>query len=610
MLSTQSIVLSDNSSSIAIKRKAINAFGCLGSLYDSCRDCLLVQDKRNIPKQSFKPSKLAKCLVIDGNSDASRNILRMIDIESDLRLSLLLNLTPKIGIAAILNYPYRINEYTRILYYSWVDREEQISNDTIRNLKLINSIKPATHIITSVNYGIDILVVLQLPSETNFIHGIDHILQKISKSLSNDNDIISLLTTEENDRLRKIINIIVYSNISDLTGLNNMSTLLHKLEIIKKKFNSYPPITYSLQPLAVVYPQYMRNNIKFRILPSELNNNLEQYILRRRAVVINFTKSFPKNLQKFLSGYLDEKLCQAHKQCLPMIKKYLLEIEQLSKLLIGFRHGQVEISAINNILINKEQTILRNEDNELIQTLNDLETKANLINDLSNQNFRYYNVVERDINKYDNENTIRTKLITIAHRDRILCSNDTLNKNNREQLNKLRSYLIQEQQQNPNVRLIYADFSYCSYQLYNMYILSSNNNNSLPIQKSHSSFTNLPTYVSVPHREQLLVPSVNEVYKPPAPPPPPPPPPTNEIINILLVGETGVGKSTFINAFANYLTFHSFEQAESNEPITIIPVSFIMTIGDNFEERKIKFGEIDSFNNENFNTLGQSVTQR
>ncbi|CAF4082946.1 unnamed protein product, partial [Rotaria sordida] len=608
MLSKQSIVLSDNSSSIAIKRKAINAFGCLGSLYDSCRDCLLVQDKRNIPKQSFKPSKLAKCLVIDGNSDASRNILRMIDIESDLRLSLLLNLTPKIGIAAILNYPYRINEYTRILYYSWVDREEQISNDTIRNLKLINSIKPATHIITSVNYGIDILVVLQLPSETNFIHGIDHILQKISKSLSNDNDIIPLLTTEENDRLRKIINIIVYSNISDLTGLNNMSTLLHKLEIIKKKFNSYPPITYSLQPLAVVYPQYMRNNIKFRILPSELNNNLEQYILRRRAMVINFTKSFPKNLQKFLSGYLDEKLCQAHKQCLPMIKKYQLEIEQLSKLLIGFRHGQVEISAINNILINKEQTILRNEDNELIQTLNDLETKANLINDLSNQNFRYYNVVERDINKYDNENTIRTKLITIAHRDQILCSNDTLNKNNREQLNKLRSYLIQEQQQNPNVRLIYADFSYCSYQLHNMYILSSNNNNSLPIQKSHSSFTNLPTYVSVPRREQLLVPSVNEVYKPP--PPPPPPPPTNEIINILLLGETGVGKSTFINAFANYLTFDSLEQAESNEPIVIIPVSFIMTIGDNFEERKIKFGEIDSFSNENFNTLGQSITQR
>ena len=84
--------------------------------------------------------------------------------------------------------------------------------------------------------------------------------------------------------------------------------------------------------------------------------------------------------------------------------------------------------------------------------------------------------------------------------------------------------------------------------------------------------------------------------------------PSQTELNVLLLGETGVGKSTFINAFVNYLTYSSLEEADNYGPAIVIPVSFVTASGNDFDEIVVKYGDTDA--NENLENEGESVTQQ
>lgn len=65
------------------------------------------------------------------------------------------------------------------------------------------------------------------------------------------------------------------------------------------------------------------------------------------------------------------------------------------------------------------------------------------------------------------------------------------------------------------------------------------------------------------------------------------------MVNILLLGETGVGKSTFINMLGNYLTYNSLDEAATKNLLYSISTKFSY-IDDEFNEHEITIGSSDN----------------
>ena len=558
-------------------RRAIDPSGHIGSFYDAHTDRVLPASQTNFNMQPAFARRRPSCFIKECMINERLNLLKASNIHNELRLNVALQITPATGMGALINYSRPIDKYTRLLCYSYYSRTDYFTDDEFNSMKRQKPVRSlpstATHMIVLVNWGIDVVVVVQLPPEDKYIDGIDYALHKLCFALSEENTCL-VLSQEDQRFLNMIVHTEVFSNISDLARINSISDFNHSILLLKSKINCHTPYNYNLYPIEYLCAVNSQNNPCFKTFPRDITVHIENYVFE---LLHDFRRLNRSLEQEFTSEekYLPHKLRQNLSRFNDLYKEKINEIIGLVK---RIRCCQMDVNKIFESLNDYQVSKLRNAMQDFTTELNQMKKKK-LIQYLEDNEFSYENAISRGIQLDDDGETITRKLSADPKYTGIVGGNDHLIKNKQTQWNNLCNQLVKKRERNPHLKLIYVDFCDSSYKMDNFITF-------FPVEKNNTDKINVSNK-NPPEQEQST---------------------TSIAINILLLGESGVGKSTFINAFVNYLNYDELKQAKRN-PIILIPVSFITTAGDDFREHIVKFGESDSLSNEDHNHLGQSVTQ-
>ncbi|CAF1365656.1 unnamed protein product [Adineta ricciae] len=570
--------------SMALQEREIHRWAFAASdpvvrLYDARKDAFLLKPPSEISSTVVTVKSLNTPIVCTGKVK-EENLRELMKIDADSYLNVCLNITNPHGVTSMINEIFIIDEYTRYLLYYQETQQMKFNDkpiiDKSKRLKRYFRESDATHVLTKMKCGIQVLVLFQVvPGQ---IDAFDQLLERTRSRFAAQT---FNLESPDQDLFEKSSKIKVFSNTTDPAQLTNLPAICETLANLRVATVQQCPMEYTFQPLSFLFPWYCSEKAEYHpineLVMKQIEIHVNKVLLSWKQLNVPLDSTIEETMRKHIKRQLED----IQKQQPSLDEAYSMNINKLRQIVLDIRHGNID----NNFLLSDafvDTEVLT----KAVEQRNKLIEKAKFIQSFEEQNIKYWNVAMY-ISQSDMElEVVEQKLCKMANRVRVFCFNDELKEKFSSKWEEYHRQLIDRQNGDD---VIYADFSFTSLKLSKMKILDSSG---IYRQKKKT----------LEEGDSDTKPSVNKKVRSELK--------TNHPMEkvILLLGESGSGKSTFINAVVNYFHFHTLDEALSQKPIALIPISFIITEGDDFQERLLTFGEQDS--NEDNRHLGQSVTQQ
>ena len=559
-------------------RSAFELGGQVGSFYDIESDTILNYSIVS-PNERIRSYNRPDCTMKTLQPETFPNLLKIVNMEPEQRLDIALKMVRIRRLADLFNYRSTINQYSRLLHYTFYTGMEFLSD---RDLKQQQSSKiqlpefMGSHVIVRVRYGIEAVAIIQLPPDEKTVHTFDGILRQIRDSLNWDTSLT--WTTTEQKHLQQMDQINVFSNHSSLTSIKSTLEFYQQMRQLRFQSHDNTPCSYILCPSDSLFTVDNQSSITFHHLSLDQIESIEQYLhqlasrFNQMGIAVNHDYPYcHKHLRHFQDNIIAE--------WTQLQKMHAEEIGRIREWVKYFRRNGDGPSGDRRVLENEKVIEVKTMLDKFQSKLTTRNNKEQFLKEKLPKEFQYRHATNYKITENDDDRTLENKLIGYEKDICIVCSTDQLYEEHSSEWNKIYNEIREECNRNPQLRFIYVDFTDHRYKLNQFKVFPS---------KEQDKRKDTP---------RSIVSTTSEVVE------------DDEMINVLLVGESGVGKSTFINALVNYLRYETFEQAESNRPVVLLPVSFLVTSGKNFDEFQVEYDGLDTHSSEEHNHPGQSVTQ-